>query len=136
MRISSAILELQWRGGESVVEGLLFWTVAFASYSASRDNGLRDHKSHFVEEIQEQWQHDDFFGPRGYSNEMDIAPERWGIGPGESDGFQETEELFLAASQIFESVDESSEPQVDELFKVASQQIELEDWFAEPVSSK
>ena len=89
--------------------------------TSSRDNGSRDHKSHFVEGIQEQWQHDDFFGPRGYSNELDIAPEGWGIGPGESDGFQETEELFLAASQIFESVDESSEPQVDELFDLRNQ---------------
>ena len=69
--------------------------------------------------IQEQWQHDDFFGPRGYSNELDIASEGWGIGPGESDGFQDTEELFVAASQKFESVDESSEPEIDELFKVA-----------------
>ena len=89
--------------------------------------------------IQEQWQHDDFFGPRVYSNELDIAPEGWGIGSSESDGFQETEESFLAASQKFESVDESSEPEIDELFKVASQQIEkskMEDWFAEPVSSK
>ena len=80
--------------------------------------------------IQEQWQHDDFFGPRVYSNEMDIglAPEGWGIGPGESDGFQETEELFLAASRS-----------VDELFKEASQQFEKsksEDRFAEPVSLK
>jgi len=76
------------------------------------------------------------FGPRGYSNGVDIAPEGWGIGPGESDGFQETDELFLAASQKFESVDESSKPKVDELFKVVSQQIKLEDQFAEPVSSK
>ena len=89
--------------------------------------------------IEEQWQHDDLFGPWDYSNKLDIAPEGWGIGPGESDGFQETEELFLAASQKFESIDESSEPEIDELFKVASQQIKkskLEDRFAEPVSSK
>ena len=44
--------------------------------------------------------------------------------------------LFLAASQKFESVDENSEPKVDELFKVASQQIQLEDRFVEPVSLK
>ena len=44
-----------------------------------------------MEEIQEQWQHDDFFGPRGYSNKLHIAPDGWGIGPGESDDFQETE---------------------------------------------
>ena len=78
--------------------------------------------------IEEQWQHDDLFGPWDYSNKLDIAPEGWGIGPGESDGFQETEELFLAASRS-----------VDELFKEASQQFEKsksEDRFAEPVSSK
>ena len=78
--------------------------------------------------IQQQWQDDDFFGPRGYSNELDIAPEGWGIGPGDSDAFQETDELFLAASQKFESADESSEPELDELFKVASQQIEKVNW--------
>ena len=62
-----------------------------------------------------------------------------GIGPGDSDAFQETDELFLAASQKFESADESSEPELNELFKVASQHIEkskLEDRFAEPISSK
>ena len=73
--------------------------------------------------IQQQWQDDDFFGPRGYSNELDIAPEGWGIGPGDSDACQETDELFLAASKKFESADESSEPEF-ELFKVASQHIE------------
>ena len=76
---------------------------------------------------------------RGYLNALDIAPEGWGIGPGDSDAFQETDELFLAASQKFESADESSEPELDELFKVASQHIEkreLEDRFAEPISSK
>ena len=89
--------------------------------------------------IQQQWQDDDFFGPWGYLNELDIAPEGWGIGPGDSDAFQETDELFLAASQKFESADESSEPELDELFKVASQHTEkskLEDRFAEPISSK
>ena len=74
--------------------------------------------------IQQQWQDDDFFGPRGYSNELDIAPEGWEIDPGDSDAFQETDELFLAASQKFESADENSEPELDELFKVASQHIE------------
>ena len=70
---------------------------------------------------------------------LDLAPEGWGIGPSESDGFPKNEELFLAASQKFESVDERSKPEIDELFKVASQQIEksrLEDRFAELVSSK
>ena len=88
--------------------------------------------------IQQQWQDDDFFGPRGYSNELDIAPEGWEIGPGDSDAFQATDELFLAASKKFESADESSEPEL-ELFKVASQHIEkseLEDRFAEPILSK
>ena len=27
--------------------------------------------------IQEQWQHDDFFGPQHYSNKLDIALEGW-----------------------------------------------------------
>ena len=49
--------------------------------------------------IHEKWQDDDFFGPPGYSNELDIEPEGWGIGSGESDSFQKTDELFLAASQ-------------------------------------
>lgn len=97
----------------------------------------RDNERSLVEEIQEQWQYDDFFiRSTAYSNELDIAPEGWEIGPSESNGFQETDKLFLAASLKFESVDERSEPEVDELFKVASQQIELEDQFAEPVSLK
>ena len=89
----------------------------------SRDNGLRDHKPSLWKKIQQQWQDDDFFGPQGYSNKLDIVPEGWGIGPGDTDAFQETDELFLAASQKFESADESSEPELDELFKVASQHI-------------
>ena len=37
-------------------------------------------------------------------------PEGWGIGPGESDGFQETDQLFLAASQKFQSAGRFAEP--------------------------
>ena len=136
-----------------ILSGMSFlnFTVCFAataSYKStvggavcSRDNDWEIISHSLWKKIREKWQDDDFLGPRDYSNELDIVPhlDRGLVLVTLSDGFQETEGLFLAASQKFESVDESSEPELDELFEVALQHTKkskLEDQLTEPISAK